>query len=52
MLHLANKHRSRLNVPSGAIFGTDGLHSASAADIREVPLITMRAPRGLREHPD
>ena len=48
---LAKKHRSRLYVPSGAICGTDGLHSASAANIQEVHLITREGPRGLRGAP-
>lgn len=48
---LAKKHRSRLYVPSGAICGTDGLHSASAAKIQEVHLITRKGPRGLRGAP-
>jgi aspartate dehydrogenase len=36
---LAKKHRSRLYVPSGAICGTDGLHSAAAA--KTPTLMTM-----------
>ena len=48
---LAKKHRSRLYVPSGAICGTDGLHSAAAAGIREVHLITKKGPKGLRGAP-
>lgn len=48
---LAKKHRSRLYVPSGAICGTDGLHSASAANIREVHLVTKKGPNGLRGAP-
>jgi aspartate dehydrogenase len=48
---LAKKHRSRLYVPSGAICGTDGLHSAAAAGISEVHLITRKGPKGLRGAP-
>jgi aspartate dehydrogenase len=48
---LAKKHRSRIYVPSGAICGTDGLHSASAANISDVHLITRKGPKGLRGAP-
>jgi aspartate dehydrogenase len=48
---LAKKHRSRLYVPSGAICGTDGLHSASAAKITDVELITRKGPKGLKGAP-
>jgi aspartate dehydrogenase len=48
---LAKKHRSRIYVPSGSICGTDGLHSASAARISEVHLITRKGPKGLRGAP-
>ncbi len=48
---LAKKHRSRIYVPSGAICGTDGLHSAAAAGISEVRLITRKGPKGLRGAP-
>jgi aspartate dehydrogenase len=48
---LAKKHRSRIYVPSGAICGTDGLHSASAAGISEAHIITRKGPKGLRGAP-
>lgn len=48
---LAKKHRSRIYVPSGSICGTDGLHSAAAATITEVHLITRKGPKGLRGAP-
>lgn len=48
---LAKKHRSKIYVPSGAICGTDGLHSASAGCINEVHLITRKGPKGLRGAP-
>ncbi len=48
---LAKKHRSRIYVPSGAICGTDGLHSASAGRIDEVHLITRKGPKGLKGAP-
>ncbi len=48
---LARTHRSKLYVPSGAICGTDGLRSASAASISEVHLVTRKGPKGLRGAP-
>jgi len=48
---LAKRHRSRIYVPSGAICGTDGLHSASVAGISEVHLTTRKGPKGLKGAP-
>ena len=41
---LARSRGGRLFVPSGAVCGTDGLHSASAGQIDEVRLITTKGP--------
>ncbi|MBM4237158.1 MAG: aspartate dehydrogenase [Euryarchaeota archaeon] len=48
---LAKSRGCRLLVPSGAVTGTDGLHSASAGTIDEVLLITTKGPKSLRTIP-
>ncbi len=44
---LARERGARLYVPSGAICGTDGLHSAAEGEIEEVQLISRKGRKGL-----
>lgn len=44
---LAKERDARLYVPSGAVCGTDGLHSASEGTIKEVQLITRKGRKGM-----
>jgi len=44
---LAKERNARLYVPSGAVCGTDGLHSAAEGRISEVQLITRKGRKGL-----
>lgn len=46
---LAREKGAKLYVPSGAVCGTDGLHSASAGKIYEVTLITRKGRKGMCE---
>lgn len=44
---ISRQKRARILIPSGAVCGTDGLHSASAGEIDEVRLITTKSPKSL-----
>ncbi|MFP4170376.1 MAG: aspartate dehydrogenase [Methanomassiliicoccales archaeon] len=44
---LCRERNARLYVPSGAVCGTDGLHSASVGRIDEVTLITRKGQKGM-----
>lgn len=48
---LALEHGGRIMVPSGAISGADGLHSAAAGGLRKVELTTIKGPRSLKNIP-
>ena len=49
--NLAKKKGGRLYVPSGAVCGTDGLHSASIDKIDSVELISTKGPKSFKDNP-
>ncbi|QLH75133.1 MAG: aspartate dehydrogenase [Methanomassiliicoccales archaeon] len=49
--NLAKKKGGRLYVPSGAVCGTDGLHSASVDKIDSVELISIKGPKSFKDNP-
>jgi len=49
--NLAKKKGGRLYVPSGAVCGTDGLHSASADKIDSVELVSTKGPKSFKDNP-
>jgi aspartate dehydrogenase len=49
--NLAKKKGGRLYVPSGAVCGTDGLHSASVDKIDSVELISTKGPKSFKDVP-
>jgi aspartate dehydrogenase len=49
--NLAKKKGGRLYVPSGAVCGTDGLHSASVDKIDSVELISTKGPKSFKGVP-
>jgi len=49
--HLAEKHRCRILVPSGAIAGLDGVKGAREGAITAVTMETRKPPRGLAGAP-
>jgi aspartate dehydrogenase len=48
--NVAKRKGGRLYVPSGAICGTDGLHSASADVIQSVELMSIKGPKSFQEN--
>ena len=49
--NVAKRKGGRLYVPSGAICGTDGLHSASADVIDSVELTSTKGPKSFQDNP-
>jgi aspartate dehydrogenase len=47
--NIAKKKGGRLYVPSGAVCGTDALHSASADQIDYVELVSTKAPKSFKD---
>ena len=48
---LSKRKGGRIMVPSGAVSGADGLHSAAAGGLRRVELTTIKGPKSLRNIP-
>ncbi len=44
---IAEKNKSRIYAPSGAVVGLDGIKAASIGEIREVSLVTRKSPESL-----
>jgi aspartate dehydrogenase len=51
LFKLADKKKSRIYLPSGAICGLDGLKSAKLSGIRKVTLTTRKPPQGFNGAP-
>ena len=51
LFELAEKKKSRIYLPSGAICGLDGLKGAKLSGIRKVTLTTRKPPEGFRGAP-
>ena len=45
--NIAEKNKSRIYAPSGAIVGLDGIKAASIGEINEVSLVTRKSPESL-----
>ena len=51
LIEMARKQKVTIHVPSGAIFGLDGLLAAAAGEIESVTMISRKPPEGLRGAP-
>ncbi|OYT63901.1 aspartate dehydrogenase [Methanosarcinales archaeon ex4484_138] len=51
LVELAEKHGTRIHIPSGAIVGIDGLKAAGIVGIDQVVLKTKKNPKNLKDAP-
>lgn len=51
LIEMARRQKVTIHVPSGAIFGLDGLLAAAAGNIESVTMISRKPPEGLRGTP-
>ncbi len=51
LITLAEKHKARIMIPSGAIIGLDGLKGAAAGRIDSVTMTTRKPPQSLKGAP-